>query len=154
MTMGRFRRVNITLPIELLAQLPEGLVVSHVCAEALAARIECDHRTLRCVACGVDHERREMELVALRGFFQQVMWSLDDSIRKVRTAETAARVVRDVAERHGIPGAASHPIPRPSKRERAWAAAEQERDGACSPVRRPPAGMGRRTGTDTKREAA
>jgi hypothetical protein len=158
--MGRFRRVNITVPVELLEQLPDGLVISHVCTEALAARVACDHRRLRCAACGLEHDRHELVATALREFFLAVMRALDDPIRKVRTAETAARVVVDVAERHAIEGAASFPVPRPSKRERAWAAAEivheieRDREPARPPVRRPRAGMGRRTGTTKEAEAA
>jgi hypothetical protein len=130
MTMGRYRRVNITLPIELIDQLPEGLNVSGACAEALAARVACDHRRLRCVACGLEHDRLELVASALREFFLALMWDLDHAVRRCLTAEAAARIVRDVAERRGVERAAQHPIHRPTRKERAWAEHEQREQAA------------------------
>ena len=114
-------RLNVYLPDELTdalrAQLP-GLNVSRAMQEAMRSLLTCEHGDLSCRRCSMPMDRQEVTEEALSAFYVDVWDRLDVLVRRVGTAEGAARILRDVAIRHGISTAGWRPLPRPTRGER------------------------------------
>ena len=114
-------RVSLTLPDELLelirAHSPR-INLSGVLQEGLRARLKCDHRLLACSRCTAAFGRRELVDEELGRFYGDVLWELGELARKAGTAEGAARLVRDIAERHDVTQAYFTSLPRPSRAAR------------------------------------
>lgn len=115
-------RVSVYLPDELAAtvrvELPK-LNVSAVLQRALADLLACDHRQLVCASCAslVDHQA--LAGAALRSFYTDLLLALYPLATRGATAEGAARVAKEVALRHRVPGAEHQALPRPSRQQRA-----------------------------------
>lgn len=54
---------------------------------------------------------------AMEVLWKDMLWALEELVDRGGTAEGAARVLKQVAVRHAIPGA-ENPLPRPSRRTR------------------------------------
>jgi hypothetical protein len=114
-------RINVTLPdsmIERVRREMPGLNVSGVLQGALIELVGCEHRDLVCACCGAKSERRAIELTILGRFYQEAIWKLETPIRRVATAEGAARVLRDVARSWEVPTVDRTPLPRPTRAQR------------------------------------
>lgn len=112
------------LPDELAAlardQLP-GVNLSAVLQAGLRALVDCDHDQVACCRCGAEVDVDDLVDTALSHFYRSALWELEPLVRQLGTAEGAARVLKSVAERHGV-AAAAVPLPRPTRAEReAWA---------------------------------
>jgi hypothetical protein len=114
-------RLNVYLPDELTdalrAELPD-LNVSRALQEALRSLLTCAHGDLCCQRCSKPLYRQDVAEEALSAFYVDVWDRLDLLVRKVGTAEGAARILRDVAVRHGVATAGWRPLPRPTRGER------------------------------------
>lgn len=114
-------RVNVYLPDELVAAVREhlpGLNVSKALQTALAGLLGCDHDGLTCAACGEAIDRADVASAVLDAFYDDLLHRLEPLVWKVGTAEGAARIMRDVALRHGIGVAGVRPLPRPNRADR------------------------------------
>jgi len=114
-------RVNVWLSEELAetvrAALPD-VNFSKVLADGLRALMRCDHRELACAACGHREARHEIEDVMLGRFYRDLMWELDQLVRRLGTAEGAARIAKSVGARYRVSATSRLPIPRPTRGER------------------------------------
>jgi hypothetical protein len=114
-------RVSLTLPDELLVlirtQSPR-VNLSGVLQEGLRARLKCDHREVTCVRCAAPFGRRELVDEELGRFYGDAMWELGELARRAGTAEGAARILHEIAERHSITKATFTSLPRPSRAAR------------------------------------
>lgn len=114
-------RINVWIPDELDATLRARLPMinrSAVVQEALVGLLECDHRELVCARCATAVERRQLRDDALGEFFYDAFYAVADLAQRVGTAEGAARVLREVGQRHQIPVASRVALPRPTRAER------------------------------------
>lgn len=113
-------RLNVYLPDELAAtvrgRLPD-LNVSAVLQDALRALLGCRHELIACAACATAIDKRRMIDDALSRFYMDLHWRLGELVNSDRggTAEGAARIAKDVGERHQISAAGRLPLPRPSR---------------------------------------
>jgi hypothetical protein len=115
-------RVNLTLPDELdrlvRDRLP-GVNLSAVLRDAIRPLLRCQHDELACTQCGNIETRRSISDRQLSLFFTDAMYELEPfAQRPGATAEGSARLLKDVAVRHQIPGAKVKPLPRPSRAAR------------------------------------
>jgi len=120
-------RINVTLPDALATIVRErmpGLNVSGVLQHALQSLIECRHDALGCPTCGATVKRSALADVAVVGFYRELIFALHTPISRCETAEGAARVMRAVAQDHGVDVDRVAPLPRATKGQRARAAAE------------------------------
>lgn len=134
-------RVNVWVPDELhetvRAQLPE-LKMSHALQEALRDRLRCDHAQLACRRCAAPVDGTELVDDALGAFYVELLRALEPLVYRVGTAEGAARIAKEVAERFGITVAARLPLPRPSRANRERARDEAFAYAARAMTDRPP----------------
>ncbi len=114
-------RVNVYVPDELVAAVRErlpGLNVSKALQTTLAGLLGCEHGDLACAVCGEAIDRSTVAGEALGAFYDDLLQRLEPLVWKVGTAEGAARIMRDVALRHGIGIAGFRPLPRPNRADR------------------------------------
>ncbi|HUC37020.1 MAG TPA: hypothetical protein VMR97_07850 [Acidimicrobiales bacterium] len=114
-------RLNVYLPDELATTVREKLPdikMSGVLQEALRGLLGCHHAELCCRTCAIPITRAEITTEALDAFYAELSDRLDLLVRRVGTAEGAAKVARDVARRHGIGFASWRALPRPTRGER------------------------------------
>lgn len=135
-------RVNVWLPQALFdlvrAQLPE-VNVSQLLQEALRGALACQHEQLACAQCAQPIDRWAMVDERMNGFFSDAMWALIPLVDRGATAEGAARVLKDVAQRWRIPAANRVPLPRPSRAARRTAKVREMPTEAESRQRHPTA---------------
>lgn len=114
-------KVNVSVPDELVArvrvELP-GLNLSQVLREGIASKLSCEHHRMRCDCCEAVFDRREVVGDELGRFYGDVQWELGELVRKVGTAEGAARVVKSVAQHWGLDAGWTVPLPRPTRANR------------------------------------
>jgi hypothetical protein len=114
-------RVSLTLPDELLelirSQSPR-VNLSGLLQDGIRSRLKCDHRLFACARCSAEFGRRELVDEELGRFYGDVLWELGELARRAGTAEGAARLVRDIAERHDVTQADFTALPRPSRAAR------------------------------------
>jgi hypothetical protein len=114
-------RVSLTLPDELLelirSQSPR-VNLSGLLQDGIRSRLKCDHRLFACARCSAEFGRRELVDEELGRFYGDVLWELGELARRAGTAEGAARLVRDIAERHDVTQAYFTSLPRPSRAAR------------------------------------
>lgn len=114
-------RVSLTLPDELLelirSQSPR-VNLSGLLQDGIRSRLKCDHRLFACARCSAEFARRELVDEELGRFYGDVLWELGELARRAGTAEGAARLVRDIAERHDVTQAYFTSLPRPSRAAR------------------------------------
>lgn len=65
---------------------------------------------------------------AVGRFYSDALWQLAKLVNRGGTAEGAGRVLKDLAEGHGVKAASSIPLPRPSRSRRAWIARQREEE--------------------------
>lgn len=124
-------RVNIFIPDELLhsarSAIP-NLNVSRLAQDSLRGLMSCDHKEVACARCAVPMELEDLVDGPLSRFYADALWALGELVHAGGTAEGAARVLKDVAERHGVTEAMRMGLPRPSRASRQrWA---QQRRGS------------------------
>lgn len=115
-------RVTLWVPDELEAAVRgdlDGLNWSAVLQEGLRARLGCRHDTVVCSWCAEPIDRLALADAAKGSLFLDTMDRVSELVRRVGTAEGAARVALDVAQRHQVSAARDYPLPRPSRAERA-----------------------------------
>lgn len=125
-------RVTLSVPDELLdlvRQSIPSLNISGTLQEALRARLSCSHKVLACADCAAPLEAREVIEEALSRFYGDALWDLGELLRTGGTVEGSARVLKNVAERHGVTRAIETPLPRRTRAQReAWLKAERRRE--------------------------
>jgi post-segregation antitoxin (ccd killing protein) len=125
-------RVTLSVPDELLDLVRQSLPhlnISGALQEALRGRLSCSHKRLACAECAAPLEARELVDEALSRFYGDALWNLDELVRTGGTAEGSARVLKNVAERHGVTRAINTPLPRATRANReAWIKAERRRE--------------------------
>jgi hypothetical protein len=122
------KRVNVTIPTELLVEarskLPD-LNVSALVQHALRSALRCPHPALICAHCGLHVDLAIAARDRLDALYTDLMEALEDLLWSGGSIEGAARVVKNVGLRHGIPRAATRPLPRLTRARR-----EEDRDAA------------------------
>lgn len=125
-------RVTLSVPTELLELVRQSipsLNISAALQEALRARLSCSHKVLACAACAAPLEARDLVDDALSRFYGDALWDLGELLRTGGTVEGSARVLKSVAERHGVRKALNTPLPRATRAQReAWIKAERRRE--------------------------
>lgn len=114
-------RLSVYVPAELAETVRSRrprLNVSKLLQTALVDALACRHDQLACARCAAEVDRIALRHDALDAFYVDLMWQLRELVDRVGTAEGAARVAKDVGERHQIPAAARTTLPRPSRAQR------------------------------------
>ncbi|HEV8674999.1 MAG TPA: hypothetical protein VGX21_13210 [Methylomirabilota bacterium] len=93
--------------------------------DAIRARLGCEHLELACRLCSYPVDRAELIAEALGDFYRQALAALEPLVWQVGTAEGAARILRKVARRRGVPGVEHLPLPRPARSQLAAANADK-----------------------------
>ena len=110
-------RVTVWVSDELLdaamAKAP-GLKKSEAFQAGLRAIAACDHEELRCACCGETVTADGIAGPRLTHLFESTMRRLRERISSPGY-EGAARLVRQVAADHGVPGVLATPVPRPTR---------------------------------------
>lgn len=115
------KRINVTVPDELLRQLRAAhpaLNVSQVLQDALRALAACPHEQLVCEACQAVVDRRSVGARLLDALYVDLIDALEHLLFSGGTVEGAARVTKNVAERHQVAAAFRRPLPRFTRAER------------------------------------
>lgn len=144
-------KVSVWVPDELLAEVRQELPdlnLSATLRAGLEAALVCEHRRVVCGDCATAIDvAADLVQPALARFYSDALDRLAPLVHEGRTAEGAARVLKDVAERHQIARARSHPLPRPNRADRLRA---RVRDlPAPSPATSDPFRAGDGAGSDT-----
>jgi hypothetical protein len=125
-------RVTLSVPdelLELVRQSIPNLNISAALQDALRARLSCSHKVLACRSCAASMEARDVIDEALSRFYGDALWDLGELVRTGGTVEGSARVLKSVAERHGVTRAIDTPLPRATRANRqAWIKAERRRE--------------------------
>lgn len=125
-------RVTLSLPDELLDLIRESLPQLNISAtlqDALRARLSCSHKVLACASCAASMEATEVIDEALSRFYGDALWDLGELVRTGGTVEGSARVLKSVAERHGVTKAIDTPLPRATRANRqAWIRDQRRRE--------------------------
>ena len=111
-------RVSVYLPESMSERVREELPdlnLSGLLQQALEAALDCDHDRWVCADCGEDVDTTEVCRGAWAELYDELWWSLESLVDRRGTAEGAAKVLRDVAERMGVPGAGRRPLLRPNR---------------------------------------
>lgn len=114
-------RVNVWLSDELAETVRRALPnvnYSQVLADGLRSRLGCRHDELACTTCGHLEQRFDIEDVAVGRFYLDLVDELRTLVTRGGTAEGAARIAKNVGERHRVTVAARLPLPRPTRAER------------------------------------
>lgn len=114
-------RMNVWVPDDLHRSIKDRLPrvnVSAIVQRALATLLECRHEQLACATCSSTVDHHQLADAALGRFYSDALWDLDPLVRRGGTAEGAARILRDVAQRHAVTAAFRIPLPRPTRAER------------------------------------
>lgn len=135
-------RVNVWLP-EGLADLVRTHLpsanFSQLLQEALRAALGCLHDQLACAHCAHPVDRWALVDEHLSKFYSDALWDLTPLVDRGATAEGAARVLKDVAQRHRVSAAGRTPLPRPSRAARHAAKVREMPTEADSRQRHPTA---------------
>lgn len=114
-------RLCVWVPDELAEvarqQLP-GVNMSKILQEGLRARLGCRHDRLVCASCAEPVDHHQLVDEGLGRFYYDLHWRLAELVQRGGTAEGAARVAKDVAERHQVTAAKNLSLPRPTRAER------------------------------------
>lgn len=125
-------RVTLSVPDELLELVRQSiptLNISRTLQDALRARLTCSHKLLACASCAASMEASDVIDEALSRFYGDALWDLGELLRTGGTVEGSARVLKNVAERHGVTRAIETPLPRSTRAQRqGWIKAERRRE--------------------------
>lgn len=115
-------RVNVYLPDELVAQLKTdrpSLNLSRFLRDALAELATCRHDAAVCGHCAAPIDVRALVDVAKERLYLDTLGELGHLVRSGGgTPEGAARIVKEVAQRHQVRAADRQPLPRPTREAR------------------------------------
>lgn len=110
-------RVNLWVPDALLEQVRqlEDVNYSALYQEMLRGLLSCEHEQLVCGACAVPIDKAAVIDQHLSAFYVEALARIGEVVYRNGTAEGAARVLKDVAERRGVTAVDRDPLPRPSR---------------------------------------
>lgn len=112
------QRVTVSVPGSLMDTVRErlpGINVSAIFQRALAAQLECKHEHVSCSSCSTPIDTRALIDGAMGALYLDAFDALRTLVQRGGTAEGAARVLRDIAQRHQVSQALRLPLPRPTR---------------------------------------
>lgn len=109
--------VDDELYTRMRAEHPE-LNKSAVFQAGLRSLESCEHLELRCRCCGDTVTRAELAGAAMAGLYRAINARLFERVAQPGY-EGAARLIRNLAADHGVPGVLATPVPRKTRAQRA-----------------------------------
>jgi hypothetical protein len=124
--VGKARRINVTVPVDLDEQLRERfptVAYSALLQQAMRDALACQHPSLQCLVCGDAVDPSSVASAALNRFFADLGVQLEEAAYRGGSVVGFARVVRRLGLEHLVPAARYWAPPRLTRAER-----ERQRD--------------------------